>query len=297
MLDNLDLFMSQTPKDRFAREGEAARRNWKIFRNAFQRFFQIDGDQRAAAFAFYAFFSLLPLVLIFVTAGSLFFNRTHAAREIIAYVENYVPLDSAMKHSVFGIITGVVNSRSQVSVMALVLLFWIVLGMFGALIRAVNRAWQLPLQDWWHLPLKSVLLLAVLASALLLGLSLPVLTDIATHWILPDDSVTGWLFGLTSYLLPLLVLFYGLSLFYKLAPRRPTRFTEVWRAALVITLLVRLLGILFVVYLENFSRLNAIYGTLGGIMALLAWFYLSGDLVIFGACLCAARVEFARCPG
>lgn len=48
---------------------------------------------------------------------------------------------------------------------------------------------------------------------------------------------------------------------------------------------------LFVIYLKDFARLNAVYGALGGIMALLLWIYLSGCVSIFGACLCAAQAE------
>jgi Ca2+-transporting ATPase len=46
-----------------------------------------------------------------------------------------------------------------------------------------------------------------------------------------------------------------------------------------------------VIYLKNFATLNAVYGAFGGTMALLLWIYLSGCIIIFGACLCAARTE------
>jgi uncharacterized BrkB/YihY/UPF0761 family membrane protein len=46
-----------------------------------------------------------------------------------------------------------------------------------------------------------------------------------------------------------------------------------------------------VIYLKNFATLNAVYGAFGGTMALLLWIYLSGCIIIFGACLCAARAE------
>lgn len=57
--------------------------------------------------------------------------------------------------------------------------------------------------------------------------------------------------------------------------------------------MVLLLGgeILFVIYLKNFARLNAIYGAFGGITALLLWVYISGCILIFGACLCAAQAQ------
>ncbi|MBF0301220.1 MAG: YihY/virulence factor BrkB family protein, partial [Oligoflexia bacterium] len=44
---------------------------------------------------------------------------------------------------------------------------------------------------------------------------------------------------------------------------------------------------LFVIYIEKFATLNAIYGAFGGIIALLLWMYLVGCIFIFGACLCA----------
>jgi Ca2+-transporting ATPase len=53
---------------------------------------------------------------------------------------------------------------------------------------------------------------------------------------------------------------------------------------------------LFVIYLKDFATLNAVYGGLGGIMALLLWIYLSGCILIFGTCLCAAQAEGRASP-
>ena len=99
------------------------------------------------------------------------------------------------------------------------------------------------------------------------------------------------MYDLGSFFIPLLVVFSGLSLFYRLAPRRPTRFAEVWAAALCATVLLRASESLFVIYLKDFATLNAVYGAFGGFMALLLWIYLSGCIFIFGACLCAGQAE------
>jgi len=48
---------------------------------------------------------------------------------------------------------------------------------------------------------------------------------------------------------------------------------------------------LFVIYLEDFATLNAVYGAFGGCWRLLLWIYLSGCVFIFGACLCAGQAE------
>jgi Ca2+-transporting ATPase len=145
--------------------------------------------------------------------------------------------------------------------------------------------------NWWRLPLKSLVLFGLTAGAVLLGMVVPVLTRIAERRLFPVHDFGSWVYGLGSFFIPLVVVFFGLSLFYRLAPRRPTRFAEVWAAALCATILLRVVESLFVIYLKDFATLNALYGAFGGIMALLLWIYLSGCVFIFGACLCAARYE------
>ncbi len=50
-------------------------KSWQTIKRARARWAEVDGDQRAAAFAYYLLLSLLPLVFILVSAGSLFVER------------------------------------------------------------------------------------------------------------------------------------------------------------------------------------------------------------------------------
>ena len=59
-----------------------------------------------------------------------------------------------------------------------------------------------------------------------------------------------------AFFIPLLVVFFSLSLFYRLAPRRPTRFAEVWAAALCATVLLRAGESLFVIYLKGLRHVE-----------------------------------------
>jgi len=143
---------------------------------------------------------------------------------------------------------------------------------------------------------------AILASALLLGIVLPAIINNVEYlyWKHSWELGLDFLFFkdvfltvklLSKYLVPPLVLFYGFAMFYKFAPQRRTTFREVWIAALTVTLGLHLLKAGFVLYTMNISNFNAIYGTLGSVVALLMWIYLSGSLIILGGCLCAARYE------
>ncbi|MFZ2405079.1 MAG: YhjD/YihY/BrkB family envelope integrity protein, partial [Methylobacter sp.] len=266
-------------------------RAWTLFGLAVKKFSQTDGAQSAAAFAHYAFFSLFPLIVLIVTIASAFIDRDLAGTKVIAYVETYVPMTGEMQSYIFDTINDVIKVRGQAGAVAFLLLIWAAMGFFATLVRAANRAWSIEVSNWWRRPFKSLGFLIIMISPVLLAAAVPVLAKMAKDRLFPVHDFSSWVYALGSFFIPLLVVFLGLSLFYRLAPRRPTRFAEIWFGALCATALLLAAGTLFVVCLENFATLNAIYGAFGGIMALLLWIYLSGCILIFGACLCAAQAE------
>ena len=266
-------------------------RVWTILCLAVKKFSRIDGAQWAGAFSFYAFFSLFPLIVLFVTIASIFIDQDRAATEIIAYVETYVPMRGERQSYIFDTMAGVVNARGPMGVVAFLMLGWAAMQIFTTLICATNRAWAAEISNWWRLPLKSWGFLFIMLFVVLLSIAMPVLAKMTKAWLLPMYDFSVWVYALGSIFIPSLVVFLSLSLFYRQAPSRPTRFAEVWVAALCATALLYAAENLFVIYLKDFATLNAVYGAFGGIMALLLWIYLSGCIFIFGACLCAAQAE------
>jgi Ca2+-transporting ATPase len=274
---------------------KTARRVRDSLHLAIKKFMRIEGGQRAAAFAYNAFFSLFPLLILLIAAASLFVDHTLAGQIVIGYVERYVPLSGEMQQRIFGTISGMVKGRGQAGTVALLMLVWVSTQFFTTLIHAANRAWGTEGTNWWHMPLKSLLLLGIMVAAVLLGTSLPVLGAMAKR------SFSGVFFfsrvyNLSVIVLHFMVVFFSLSLFYKLAPRRRTRFSEVWLSALCATTLLQAAQGLFILYLKHFHALNAMYGAFGGVMALLLWIYLSGCIFIFCACLCSAQAETRAIP-
>jgi len=271
---------------------QANLRFWHSTRLAFKIFLQIDGEQWAGAFAYNAFFSLFPLMILLVTFTSLFIERDVAVSKVIAFMDTYVPSSGQWQQNIAGTITSVINSRTEAGLLAFVMLIFATLRGFTTLISATNRAWGIESYNFWRLPLRSLILLGVTMGSILFGLIVPVLLRGLRNLISPSNESLFLLFEVGNYFVPLVSMFVGLSLFYKLSPKRPTQFSEVWVGALSATLLLVGSESLFVVYLSSFSKLNAVYGAMGGIMALLLWIYLSGCFFIFGACICSSKAEF-----
>lgn len=262
------------------------------------RYASIDGEQRAASFAYYAFFALFPLLLLMVSIGSYFFDPVEVNKAVLQAVSQYVVVEHDKHDLVSKTLRTVIKSRRGVSSFAVLGLIWSSLRFFQALVRGVNRAWGTHEYTWWRLPIQNMLMVVILAGALLVGtLAPPVL-----KWLQGHASHLGGPFGinvlvvglaLVRFVLPSAVLFFGLSMFYKLAPRRRIKLSEVWVGALAVTLLLRLLQYLFVLYAGNIAHFGAVYGAFGSVIAVLMWVYLSGCVIILGGCFCAAQAEEA----
>ncbi len=264
---------------------------WKVCRLALRKFFDINGTERAGAFAFSAFCSLFPLILLLVSITSLFVDRELAGQAVVTHIERSIPLGPEMQNYIFSTVAGVIKARGRASAVALVVLLWMSAQFFITLIKASSRAWGGRSPDWWHLPLTSLKMFALMAAAVLLGMGLPLPLKMLKAWF---PSVAAFLTGVYSagvMVLPPLLLFAGLVMLYRLAPRPRAGFREVWQGALCATALLQGVNSLFLFYLKHFAKLNAVYGAFGGIIALLIWIYLSGCVIIFGACLSAALSE------
>src|SRR5678816_944477 len=79
---------------------------WGVLCLGLKKFSRIDGAQWAGAFAFNAFFSLFPLMVLLVTIASLFVDRDRAGKEVIAYIETYVPISGELQRHIFDTIAG-----------------------------------------------------------------------------------------------------------------------------------------------------------------------------------------------
>ena len=250
-----------------------------------KRYCEINGDECAASFAYYAFFSLFPLILLLVAVGTLFVpDRYQAARRIVQEVEQYIPLQSKDRSLLFAMVDDAIRNGWRAGIFGLLALLWGALRFFQALVIGINRAWGGKSYNWWKLPLKNLLMIGILASALLLGLATPLIIDRlrTVHYLDINAAV-----GLLSNLLPVSILFYGLAMLYTFAPRRPIRFKRVWLAALLGTVFLQFGTNLFNQYLATFTNFNALYGALATVMGLLLWIYYTGVVLLLGGCISA----------
>jgi len=267
------------------------RRLWQMFWMAGVKFFGIDGEQRASAFAYYAFFALFPLILLFVTVGSQIWDHATVVNYLIDNLGQYMPFNNNDRHVIDGAIHGIVDVHGGVSTLAMLGLIWSASRFFHTMVRGVNCAWDTIEYPWWQLPLHSMMMLVMVGSALFFGMLVPLIIGYLRRTALLEWQTIGSQLEFVVLLVPSLVLFYGLSMFFKFSPRRRTQFSEVAFATLVTTILLQVCRYLFERYVYEISNFNTVYGAFTVVIVLLMWIYFSGVIIIYGGCLCAAQAR------
>ena len=284
-----------------------ARHVGKVVWLAINRYVETDGELRAASFAYYAFFALFPLMLLFISIASWFIgNEDKAAEDVLGFLKHYIPegegqanmIASTIEDVVASTLKGITQSRGWAGLVAVLALLWSALRFFQSLVQGVNRAWGLEAYSWWRLPITNLAMVGITGSTLLLGVLVPmIMRAIVSFWKSMQAvglELVEYSYNLTRVVLPSIILFYGLLMFYKYAPRRKTLFREVWVAAALASIFLQLVAKGFVFYAEHFARFNKIYGALGSVVAVLMWIYLSGSVIIFCGCLSAAQHELSN---
>ncbi len=272
-------------------------RVWATIWRAVVKYTETDGEQRAASFAYYALFSLLPLTVLLISIGTRFLgDQAKATQVVFALMEPYVTFD--LGSNVRATVESFMNSRLGSGLISAGVVLWCSMRFFQALVAGVNKAWGTKEYDWWRLPLMNLLMMSILTSALLIGIITPTVINgieqfLKDHpWFSSvDNGLGGQMLHLARWLLPPLLLFYALALFYKVAPRRKTLFREVWLEAISVTLVLGGLQKLFLIYAGRVAEFNIVYGAFGSVVALLMWIYFTGATIILGGCFCAARAE------
>jgi membrane protein len=260
---------------------------WLSLLQATGREFQNDdGPTMAAAIAYYTFFSFFPLVLLMVAVSSFFFSSATAQKGVIAWAERYIPASGKLVKANMGQILQV---RGTVSIVALLGLLWSASGVFAALDRVINRAWNVSeLRPFWQQKLLAFSMIAGAGGLLLVSIVSTTFFNVIRRLRLP---LTGWqLFGkwlifpkLLSTLLPVVLTILIFLLLYKILPSTTVRWSDVWLGALLTGLGWELAKYLFTWYLANFASYNLVYGSVALLIAFLAWSYYTGLILILGA--------------
>lgn len=236
----------------------------------------------SAQCAYYFLLSLFPF-LLFTLSLLAFLPIT--AEEVIEVLQQYIPagVSSGMEVHLRSILD--VRRGGALSFGILFSLFTASAAM-DAIVKAVNKAYGLPnRKSFIHSRLLSIMLTISLLLVVVSALVLSVFGHAIGDWMhatlaIPEEKINLWhvLRWIINFIIVMIV-FIGI---YYFAPNTCLTCKEVLPGAVIAAIGWQVASLGFSYYVNNFGNYSATYGSLGGVIVLLLWFYLCALIILIG---------------
>jgi membrane protein len=155
-----------------------------------------------------------------------------------------------------------------------------------AIIETLNRAYDIDEgRPWWKVRVTAVLLTVATALFIVIAFSLVIAGPTAAEWVARQTGVPQiewiWKIGQWPFVFAMIVL--GVGLVYYFAPDAEQEWEWITPGAVLATVLWLAASLGFKLYVTSFTDYNETYGSLGAIIVLMLWFYLSAVAILIGA--------------
>jgi membrane protein len=241
---------------------------------------------QAAKLAFYFVFSLVPLLACLMTALGLFARNEELRGRLLAYLGAFAPASaSALLYRLIEELLQ--NSGGGKLSLGILATLWAASSGMAAVMEALNVAYDVrETRAWWRVRLLAVTLTVALSTAVVVGLVL----------LLYGSSIAGLISSARSLGAPFLLAwnllqwpFVAISvlgafiLLYRYGPDvRFPRVHRVWPGAILGASVWFAASFGLRAYLMFFDSYSVTYGSLGAVIVLMLWFYLSGIAILLG---------------
>ncbi len=265
----------------------AVRRPFDIIATTIRLYVEDGCSTYAAAIAYYALFSIVPLSLITLSVFGLVIDQDRIAQ----WVFDQIPLKetTGVRENVNEIIQRARDISPASIGFGVVFLLWSSSGIFGAVRKGLNAATHLRKgRPYWHGKLIDFALIPTLGILIVISVGL---TAVARLFLERIDEVgpininTNETLRIAGYILPAMVSFSMFLLLYKYVPTVRPPWREALAGALFATFLFETAKNLIatVVGYASFSRDTAIYAGFGTALAFLVWMFVNASILLLGA--------------
>ena len=251
---------------------------------------------RAAALTYYAVFSIFPLLILITSLLGIILADPDKQQAVIDAIISLIPHGAEI---ITDLLQDVIASRTVPSIIAIVTLLWSATGFLRGLLSAIDLIHSKE-YTYNSFVMRGIGVLVILLTvpALFLLLFLSGLSSIIIAYI--PVPLPGYIASLLDVLASGFVVFIMATvafflLMHYIPSRRAPKRTSFISSALTALVWV-LLGYGFSWYLSSgFSNFNVVYGSIGAVMALMLYLYLTNMVILLGAQTNAALARFDEC--
>lgn len=266
----------------------------KFWQELYYHFTHDDVAGWAAQLSYFFLLSLFPFLIFLLTL----IGYLPITEDVLFNILNqYVPDDSmALIHSTINELT--VNRNGKLLSFSLIGMFWAASNGVNALMRVFNRAYEI--EENRSFIATRLISFGLTISVLLVipvALVLPVFGRLLGEYVfsllgISDTFIQFW--EMMRWVISFLIIAFVLTILFVVAPNKKIKVIHAFPGAIIATLGWQLTSLAFSYYVENISNYSATYGSLGAIIALMIWFYISGVMIIIGCIVNAILIRHNR---
>ncbi|MFC0134724.1 YihY/virulence factor BrkB family protein [Massilia eurypsychrophila] len=264
-------------------------RQWQICVAAANAWMDDYAPSMGAALSYYTLFSLAPLLVLVIAIAGLVFGQDAAQAAIIGQLQSIMGEEGAT--AVRGLLTAAREPSTGI-VASIVGGFLLLIGataIFAELQSDLDRIWQVPAKDkpsgmWGWLRARVLSFGLVLGLAFMLMLSLVVSAALAasSEWLGGGSAAESVLASVLNFIASFAIFTVLFAMIYKIMPTAKISWHDVWMGSAVTALLFNVGKSLIGLYLAKSSVASG-FGAAGSFVILVAWFYYSAQIFLFGA--------------
>ena len=256
-----------------------------FLRELWQKYRQDHVSILVSSLAYYTFFSFFPMMLLLASIIGFLFGMGEEYARLPRTILGLLPFSSDYMSNA---VDRIVHARRSLGLFGSVLLIWSSTAAFDILQQILNRIHRAPtMRPLWRrrllgILLGLILLLFIPASIAMAGARPLLARALAHHTALPPS----WEPAVLTLCTGTLAILFNFTLFltlYLFGPSVRRRVREIWAGALTGAVLWEASKALFGLYVRSLSSYKMLYGSIGSIIAILLWLYVSGVLVALGA--------------
>ncbi|MFC3885723.1 YihY/virulence factor BrkB family protein [Bacillus songklensis] len=236
----------------------------------------------AAEQAYYYMLSVFPIVILLL---SIVPYLSIDPQKAISFIQVVMPPETAkvFEENVVNIVT---KPNGGLLTFGIIGTLWSASNGMNAFIHAMNIAFDVEeTRSFIKTRLLSIALTIGLIFAFIVALVLPVFGNVILNTVesflsIPDGMEI--LFRVLRWLVAIIVMVAVLAVLYKLAPNKHYPFRQVIPGAVIATIIWQIISLGFAFYVSHIGNYSATYGSLGGVIVLMLWFFLTGLALVLG---------------
>lgn len=246
------------------------------------RFKDDDVPALGAQITYYLILSIFPFLLFLLNVLSYAPINTN---EIIQQITTILP--GGTGDIVVDVVNETLNAKSTTLLsIGMITTIWMSSNGISAIIKGLNKAYDKGEdRPFWKVKGIALLFTIGLTLIILFALLMLIFGELIGNYIfgfLGVAEIFSMIWSIIRYLVPFLVMVFIFSMLYKYVPNHRIKFNEVIPGAVFSTLGWIITSQLFSIYVNNFGNYARVYGSLGGIIILLIWLYLSSMIILLG---------------